>query len=178
MLARSVARCSHKLRAPVLRPCLRFARPQCRRFSMHAAGPTPGSAPMSSAGMLAPFVGELDRIAPSFKLNGSQIQVLQSPAEFYETLKDKIRKAERRIFLSTLYIGKSEKELVRICRRLVMTWRVLMCVDCHPARGPPREARTQTQHPYRRPTRNPRSSRCVLRIPISLSNRRVWARTS
>lgn len=37
--------------------------------------------------MLAPFVGELDRIAPSFKVNGSQIKVLQSPAEFYETLK-------------------------------------------------------------------------------------------
>ena len=113
MLARSVARCSNRLRTPVLRPCLRFARPQCRRFSMHASGATPGSAPMSSAGMLAPFVGELDRIAPSFKINGSQIRVLQSPAEFYETLKDKIRHAERRIFLSTLYIGKSERELVR-----------------------------------------------------------------
>lgn len=62
--------------------------------------------------MLAPFVGELDKIAPSFKVNGSQIQVLQSPAEFYETLKDKIRNAERRIFLSTLYIGKSERELI------------------------------------------------------------------
>ncbi|KAL2132836.1 hypothetical protein VTI74DRAFT_3235 [Chaetomium olivicolor] len=67
---------------------------------------------MSSAGMLAPFVGELDRIAPSFRINGSQIRVLQSPAEFYETLKDKIRNAERRIFLSTLYIGKSETELI------------------------------------------------------------------
>ena len=28
------------------------------------------------------------------------------------THQDKIRKAEKRIFLSTLYIGKSEKELV------------------------------------------------------------------
>jgi CDP-diacylglycerol--glycerol-3-phosphate 3-phosphatidyltransferase len=64
--------------------------------------------------MLAPFTGELDRIAPSFRVSGSQIQVLQSPTEFYETLKDKIRNAERRIFLSTLYIGKSEKELVRL----------------------------------------------------------------
>jgi phosphatidylserine/phosphatidylglycerophosphate/cardiolipin synthase-like enzyme len=69
---------------------------------------------MSSAGMLAPFVGELDRIAPSFKINGSQVRVLQSPAEFYETLKQKIQNAERRIFLSTLYIGKAEKELVRL----------------------------------------------------------------
>ena len=62
--------------------------------------------------MLAPFVNELDRIAPSFRISGSQIRVLQSPSEFYETLKEKIRNAERRIFLSTLYIGKSEQELV------------------------------------------------------------------
>ncbi|KAL1840061.1 hypothetical protein VTJ49DRAFT_837 [Mycothermus thermophilus] len=67
---------------------------------------------MSTAGMLAPFTGELDRIAPSFRINGSQIRVLQSPAEFYETLKAKILAAERRIFLSTLYIGKSETELI------------------------------------------------------------------
>ncbi len=62
--------------------------------------------------MLAPFTNELDRIAPSFKINGSQVKVLETPAEFYETLKAKIRNAERRIFLSTLYIGKSETELV------------------------------------------------------------------
>jgi len=72
--------------------------------------------PTSSAGALAPFTDELDRIAPKFRIHGSQIRVLQTPTEFYETLKDKIRSAERRIFLSTLYIGKSEKELVcRLC---------------------------------------------------------------
>ncbi|KAK4137718.1 hypothetical protein BT67DRAFT_119107 [Trichocladium antarcticum] len=112
MLARTVSRCAGRLRTPALRPVLRLAKPHCRRFSMPAPGAPSGSPPMSSAGMLAPFVGELDRIAPSFKINGSQIQVLQSPAEFYETLKDRIRNAERRIFLSTLYIGKSEKELI------------------------------------------------------------------
>ena len=37
--------------------------------------------------MLAPFVNELDKIAPSFKVNGSQIHIIQSPADFYETLK-------------------------------------------------------------------------------------------
>jgi hypothetical protein len=37
--------------------------------------------------MLMPFVSELDRIAPSFPIDGSQIRVLQTPAEFYETLK-------------------------------------------------------------------------------------------
>ncbi|EOO00941.1 putative cdp-diacylglycerol-glycerol-3-phosphate 3-phosphatidyltransferase protein [Phaeoacremonium minimum UCRPA7] len=62
--------------------------------------------------MLAPFVGELDKIAPSFPVHGSQIRILQTPSDFYETLKQKIRHAKRRIFLSTLYIGKSEKELI------------------------------------------------------------------
>jgi len=52
------------------------------------ASAAPHSGPTaSSAGMLAPFVGELDKIAPSFKINGSQIQVLQTPTEFYEPLK-------------------------------------------------------------------------------------------
>ena len=41
----------------------------------------------ANVGMLASFCSELDRIAPSFKINGSQICVLQTPAEFYETLK-------------------------------------------------------------------------------------------
>ncbi|KAK3942497.1 hypothetical protein QBC46DRAFT_379755 [Diplogelasinospora grovesii] len=110
MLVRSVSRCSRQLRAPIARPSLRIARPQCRRYSIPSSG-APQSA-NTSAGMLAPFVGELDRIAPSFKINGSQVRVLQTPTEFYETLKDKIRNAEKRIFLSTLYIGKSEKELI------------------------------------------------------------------
>jgi CDP-diacylglycerol--glycerol-3-phosphate 3-phosphatidyltransferase len=44
--------------------------------------------------MLAPFLGELDRLAPSFKINGSQIHILQTPAEFYETLK--VRDGRRR----------------------------------------------------------------------------------
>lgn len=37
--------------------------------------------------MLAPFTVELDKLAPSFKVNGSQIHILQTPADFYEALK-------------------------------------------------------------------------------------------
>lgn len=62
--------------------------------------------------MLAPFISELDKIAPSFPINGSQVRILETPAEFYDTLKAKIRTAKTRIFLSTLYIGKSERELI------------------------------------------------------------------
>lgn len=91
MLTRTASRCSTKLRAALRQPSLRVAKqpPQCRRFSMPTANATPGaqSAATSSAGMLSPFVSELDKIAPSFRINGSQIRVLQSPTEFYETLK-------------------------------------------------------------------------------------------
>lgn len=38
-------------------------------------------------GFLAPFTSELDRIAPSFDIHGSQIHIIRSPADFYETLK-------------------------------------------------------------------------------------------
>lgn len=84
--------------------------PRARQYA--TAGATSAPSTMSSAGMLAPFISELDKIAPSFPIHGSQIRILKTPAEFYDTLKDKILKAERRIFLSTLYIGKSERELI------------------------------------------------------------------
>jgi hypothetical protein len=45
------------------------------------------STPTSSAPMLGAFTNELDKIAPKFEIHGSQIQVLRSPSEFYETLK-------------------------------------------------------------------------------------------
>jgi CDP-diacylglycerol--glycerol-3-phosphate 3-phosphatidyltransferase len=37
--------------------------------------------------MLGAFTSELDRIAPKFEIQGSQIQMLRTPSEFYETLK-------------------------------------------------------------------------------------------
>jgi CDP-diacylglycerol--glycerol-3-phosphate 3-phosphatidyltransferase len=51
------------------------------------ASATPAAGSTSSVGMLAPFTNEFDRLAPSFKINGSQIQIIQSPTDFYETLK-------------------------------------------------------------------------------------------
>jgi CDP-diacylglycerol--glycerol-3-phosphate 3-phosphatidyltransferase len=37
--------------------------------------------------MLGAFTNELDKIAPKFDIKGSQIHILRSPSEFYETLK-------------------------------------------------------------------------------------------
>ncbi|KAL3465816.1 hypothetical protein BJX64DRAFT_43978 [Aspergillus heterothallicus] len=66
----------------------------------------------SSASPLGSITSELDHIAPCFEVPASRISILESPASFYKTLKDKIRKAKRRIYLSTLYIGKTEYELI------------------------------------------------------------------
>ncbi|KZM19427.1 phosphotransferase [Ascochyta rabiei] len=74
------------------------------------------STPQSQASMLATITTDLDRIAPRFEMQPDQITIIQSPAEFYETLKSKISKAQRRVYLSTLYIGKTEHELISTIR--------------------------------------------------------------
>lgn len=58
------------------------------------------------------LVSELDKLAPRFELNRGQIEILHDPKEFYSLLKTKISKAKKRIFLSSLYIGKTQEELV------------------------------------------------------------------
>ncbi|KAI1341018.1 hypothetical protein F5Y15DRAFT_39251 [Xylariaceae sp. FL0016] len=111
MIVRSTVRCCQRLRPTLPRPPTQYSKPCRRRYSMPASPAMAGSS-TSSAGQLAPFVNELDKIAPSFKINGSQIQVIKTPTDFYETLKARIRHAKKRIFLSTLYIGKTETELI------------------------------------------------------------------
>ncbi|KAI1827776.1 hypothetical protein F4861DRAFT_491116 [Xylaria intraflava] len=111
MIVRGTARCSRHVRSIVPRQVPQCSQQWLRRYSMPTSSVSVGSS-TGSAGMLAPFTNELDRIAPSFNINGSQIQIIKSPADFYETLKAKIRHAKKRIFLSTLYIGRSEKELI------------------------------------------------------------------
>lgn len=56
---------------------------------------------------------KLDQLAPRFELQTGEVEVLSTPQEFYDTLRAKISGAKRRIFLSSLYIGKEEQELVR-----------------------------------------------------------------
>ncbi|KAI9898761.1 hypothetical protein N3K66_007121 [Trichothecium roseum] len=127
MFARSSARCA--MRARIASPIPRHSfisqagRFQRRRYSGGSAGGSSsssaaasGSAKMSSIGALAPFASELDKIAPSFDIKGEQIRIIKTPEDFYETLKNRIRNAKRRIFLSTLYIGKSERELLDTLR--------------------------------------------------------------
>ncbi|KAL8383186.1 hypothetical protein RB595_006781 [Gaeumannomyces hyphopodioides] len=119
MIVRGLSRCGPwRPHAALRAPNSPLAgRAQYRRYSASSStAATAGGPQASSAAMLAPFVEELDRLAPSFKIHGSRIRIIQTPTDFYDTLKDKIRHAERRIFLSTLYIGKSEKDLIATLR--------------------------------------------------------------
>ncbi len=112
MLVRLIAPTSRRILLPS-RQKLSW-RLQCRQCSSSASvasASTPGNIPI-----LAGIKSELDRIAPRIDIRADQIEVLDGPAQFYETLKKKIRGAKRRIYISTLYIGKSEHELISSLR--------------------------------------------------------------
>ncbi|QPG74685.1 hypothetical protein FOA43_002018 [Brettanomyces nanus] len=71
---------------------------------------------LSNYGSFNPQLGatlhQLDSLAPRFEIKSSQIEILDHPDDFYTTLKNKIRAAQSRVFLSSLYIGNHQNELV------------------------------------------------------------------
>ncbi|KAI4135025.1 MAG: hypothetical protein LQ347_001029 [Umbilicaria vellea] len=90
-----------------------------RQYSTSVPGASQHHA--TNVSILGGITTELDRIAPRFEIRAEQIQVLEGPSEFYETLKSKIRRARRRIYLSTLYIGRTEHELVATLRGALLS---------------------------------------------------------
>ena len=62
------------------------------------------------------LIADLDKLAPRIDISADQIEIINAPADFYKALKAKIRTATRRIFLSTLYVGKDEHELLASVR--------------------------------------------------------------
>ncbi|KAG1890819.1 hypothetical protein F4604DRAFT_1702475 [Suillus subluteus] len=58
------------------------------------------------------FVSRLAQKQPSFGVASKDVHVLSQPSEFYKNLLNIIRRARQRIFLSSLYIGFSETELI------------------------------------------------------------------
>lgn len=61
---------------------------------------------------LSTIFQQLDAIAPRFTVKGSSIRILQLPDDFYSTLKAKISLAKSKVFLSSLYVGKTQEELI------------------------------------------------------------------
>ncbi|SAL95652.1 hypothetical protein [Absidia glauca] len=75
----------------------------------------------------------LQQLAPSFPMNGGQIQPLYEPSDFYRELKTRILSAKERIFIAALYIGQSEKELVDTIRQALSRSKQLqvhILIDC------------------------------------------------
>ena len=112
MLAQRIRPCSR----PWLFTANRTLRATGRRKSSSQATP-PASLPSPAFGSpLTSLKRDLDSLAPRIDIHASQIRVIESPADFYSTLKTKISSARRRIYLSTLYIGTSEHELIKTIR--------------------------------------------------------------
>ena len=85
-------------------------RPQCRLNS--SAAPSTAVPGLSGPEALAGLTAQLDRIAPRIDIRSDQIDLLEGPQQFYQNLKDAIRNAKKKVFLSTLYIGKTEHDLI------------------------------------------------------------------
>jgi hypothetical protein len=67
---------------------------------------------MASEDPFSPLKEQLNKFFPSFAVDPSQIQILRHPSDFYKNLTCKITSAKARVFISTLYIGNRENELV------------------------------------------------------------------
>ncbi|KAJ7145065.1 hypothetical protein C8R43DRAFT_1012747 [Mycena crocata] len=82
-------------RVPLAKTCIQVHRMRCHA-SLHP--------------MIQGFAGRLQQ--PKFAVSPDDIQVLSKPTDFYLKLLDMIRRAQTRIFISSLYVGSSESELV------------------------------------------------------------------
>lgn len=189
MLARTCIRCATR-RTRLSRPRI-AARPQSQGRSYSSAGTGAGAGASSSstaaahaqgingAGALAPFVSELDRIAPSFDIRGDQIQIIQTPSEFYETLKvceDCLLSPGARkliIGLGSHSKGQASHIPVNSIHRQDGTR-----ASRHASRFFTPEPRTQAQHSHRRPSRYSRGSRSVMRLAPSALGEGVWSSSS
>ncbi|KAF1998902.1 CDP-diacylglycerol-glycerol-3-phosphate 3-phosphatidyltransferas-like protein [Amniculicola lignicola CBS 123094] len=121
MILRTLTR-AHAPRS-ILRHGLRQTRRTAQPLRSYTTGQTasmPLSTPQSQASMLATITTDLDKIAPRFEIQPDQIRIIQTPTEFYEILKTKILNAQSRIYLSTLYIGKTEHDLISTIRTALL----------------------------------------------------------
>lgn len=86
MIIRSCFRCSRNSVRPLSRGRAQQGRP-LRKYTTSSASASTPSPPQSSFSMLGSVTSELDKLSPRFELEPSQILILKSPSEFYETLK-------------------------------------------------------------------------------------------
>lgn len=109
----------HRLRASSRPWQSTYRKQQPWRVRRRLLSSTTSTAPLTippSAAPLAALKKDLDRTSFRIDISADQIEVITGPVEFYEALKHKISRAKNRIYLSTLYVGKSEHELISTLR--------------------------------------------------------------
>ncbi|CAI7166401.1 CRE_collapsed_G0005460.mRNA.1.CDS.1 [Saccharomyces cerevisiae] len=98
---------------------LQLTRPHYRLLSLPLQKPFNIKRQMSFTGP-SPFNSYLNTITKSLQQNlqtcfhfqANEIDIIESPSQFYDLLKSKILSSQNRIFIASLYLGKSETELV------------------------------------------------------------------
>uniref|UniRef100_A0A3B3ZGI9 CDP-diacylglycerol--glycerol-3-phosphate 3-phosphatidyltransferase n=1 Tax=Periophthalmus magnuspinnatus TaxID=409849 RepID=A0A3B3ZGI9_9GOBI len=111
-LRREIRRVFHRVLSSVLllAPLLAEADPAPRRVPR-----TPGSAgAQGSSDGPCPHFTWMSQHVPAFRVPGTHVHVLTSPDQFYQTMKARIRTAQRRVVMASLYLGTGqlEQELV------------------------------------------------------------------
>lgn len=90
----------------LLAPLLAEADPAPRRVPR-----TQGSAgAQGSSDGPSPHFRWMSQHVPAFRVPGTHIHVLTSPDQFYQTMKARIRTAQRRVVMASLYLGTGELE--------------------------------------------------------------------
>ncbi|KAJ1308656.1 hypothetical protein OPQ81_004350 [Rhizoctonia solani] len=60
----------------------------------------------------SPITKTMSNILPTFELPGENISILTKPTDYYQSLLAMIARAQRRIVISSLYIGETENQLI------------------------------------------------------------------
>jgi hypothetical protein len=89
------------------------------------------------------LTAKLEVLAPRFELEAGDVEVLITPEQFYSTLRKKILAAKHRVFLSSLYIGKEETELVHPPQQST-----LILAGRHHCHCPDKQSRAPSLHPH------------------------------
>lgn len=88
-----------------------------RRVAAHALATQAGDVPtLPQASALppgfAPLASKLCAVQPCFGVRGDNVELIPTPSGFHDRLLEMIKRARKRILISTLYIGVEEESLV------------------------------------------------------------------
>jgi hypothetical protein len=155
------------------RPVVRRKIP-VRRFSAHTANAAPTSAPSP----LGAITVELDRIAPRFEIPASQITILDSPANFYSTLKVRYSTAAMVGLQNNICAEQNPQCQAARLPLHTLHWQDRVRVDRDPIGGSAHQPRPQSIHPYRRASWYPRNTQSFNRVVALFVGAGIWARTS